>query len=150
MSDLIIINITENEKILLDGQLNQKEIKGNGKIQIKNPSQKSRLWNLECNLKEIVNTTFNSRELSVGILNPNQEYSKEYEIHNLKEPSLEVVEIFDTAISMPDKLNNTFLFETENKCKLSLILTNPLDISFMYLSCKLLLLSTGFILCAMK
>ena len=128
MSDLIIVDITENEKTLLDGQLNQKEIKGNGEIQIKNPSQKSRLWNLECNLKEIVNTTFNSRELSVGILNPNQEYSKEYEIHNLKEPSLKVVEIFDTAISMPDKLNNTFLFETENKCKLSLILTNPLDI----------------------
>ena len=128
MSDLIIINMIENEKTFIDVQLNQKEIKGNGKILIKNPSQKSRLWNLGCNLKEIVNTTLSSRELSVGILNPNQEFSNEYEIHNLKEPSLKVVEIFDTAISMSDKLNNTFLFETENKCKLSLILTNPLDI----------------------
>jgi hypothetical protein len=54
MPDLIITDITENEKILLDGQLNQKEIKGNGKILIKNPSQKSRLWNLECDLKETI------------------------------------------------------------------------------------------------
>ena len=128
MSDLIIIHIIENEKILIDGQLNHKEIKGNGKILIKNPSQKSRLWNLGCNLKETVNTTFSSRELSVGILNPNQEFSSEYEIQNLKDPSLKVDEIFDTAISISDKVNNTFLFETENKCKLSLILTNPLDI----------------------
>ncbi|GAH47053.1 unnamed protein product, partial [marine sediment metagenome] len=27
-----------------------------------------------------------------------------------------------------DKVNNAFLFETDNKCKLKLVLTNPLDI----------------------
>ncbi len=128
MSDLIIVDITENEKTLLDGQLNQKEIKGNGKILIKNPSQKSRLWNLGCDLKEIVNTTISSRELDVGILNPTQEYKNEYEVQNLKEPSLKVVDIFDTTMSISDKVNNAFLFETENKCKLKLVLTNPLDI----------------------
>ena len=128
MSDLIIINIAENEKTLFEGQLNQKTIKGNGKLLIKNPSQESRLWNLGCDLKETVNTTLSSRELSVGVLNPTQEFLSEYEIQNLKEPSLKVVEIFDTAISISDKINNTFLFETENKCKLSLVLTNPLEI----------------------
>jgi len=128
MSDLIIIDIQENERTILDGQLNQKEIKGNGKISIKNPSQKSRLWNLGCDLKEIVNTTISSRELDVGILNPNKEYTSEYEVQNLKEPSLKVVDIFDTTTSISDKVNNTFLFETENKCKLKLVLTNPLDI----------------------
>jgi len=128
MSDLIIVDITENEKTLLDGQLNQKEIKGNGKLLIKNPSQESRLWNLGCNLKETINTSLSSRKLSVGVLNPTQEFSSKYEIQNLKEPSLKVVEIFDTAMSIPDKINNTFLFETENKCKLNLVLTNPLDI----------------------
>lgn len=128
MSDLIIVDITENEKTLLDGQLNQKEIKGNGKILIKNPSQKSRLWNLGCDLKEIVNTTISSRELDVGILNPTQEHKSEYEVQNLKEPSLKVVDIFDTTTSISDKVNNSFLFETENKCKLKLVLTNPLDI----------------------
>ncbi len=128
MSDLIIVDITENEKTLLDGQLNQKEIKGNGTILIKNPSQKSRLWNLGCDLKEIVNTTISSRELDVGILNPTQEHTSEYEVQNLKEPSLKVVELFDTTMSISDKVNNTFLFETENKCKLKLVLTNPLDI----------------------
>ena len=127
MTDLIIVDITENEKSLLDGQLNQKEIKGNGTLLIKNPSQKSRLWNLGCDLKETVNTTFSSRELNVGIINPAQEFSSEYDIQNLKETSLKVVEFFDTAISISDKVNNTFLFETENKCKLRLVLTNPLD-----------------------
>ena len=127
MTDLIIVDITENEKSLLDGQLNQKEIKGNGILLIKNPSQKSRLWNLECDLKETVNTTFSSRELNLGIINPAKEFSSEYEIQNLKETSLKVVEIFDTAISISDKVNNAFLFETENKCKLRLVLTNPLD-----------------------
>jgi len=128
MSDLIIVGITENEKIFYDGQLNQKEIKGSGKILIKNPSQKSRLWNLVCDLKEIVNTTISSRELDVGILNPTQVYTNEYEVQNLKEPSLKVVDIFDTTVSISDKVNNAFLFETENKCKLKLVLTNPLDI----------------------
>jgi len=128
MSDLIIVDIEEVEKTLLDGQLNQKEIKGNGKILIKNPSQKSRLWNLGCDLKEIVNTTISSRELDVGILNATQEYKSEYEVQNLKEPSLKVVDIFDTTMSISDKVNNAFLFETDNKCKLKLVLTNPLDI----------------------
>ena len=31
MSDLIVVDITENEKILLDGSLNLKELTGNGK-----------------------------------------------------------------------------------------------------------------------
>ena len=127
MSDLIIVGITENEKIFYDGQLNQKEIKGSGTILIKNPSQKSRLWNLVCDLKEIVNTTISSRELDEGILNPTQVYTNEYEVQNLKEPSLKVVDIFDTTVSISDKVNNAFLFETENKCKLKLVLTNPLD-----------------------
>ncbi|MHA1625213.1 MAG: hypothetical protein ACTSWH_08800 [Promethearchaeota archaeon] len=128
MSDLIIVDITENEKFLLDGSLNLKEITGNGKLVIKNPSQKSRLWNLTCDLKEIVNTTISERELNVGILNPAQEYVEQYEIQNLKEPSLKVVEIFDTDDTTEDKVNNAFLFDYDNKCRLKLILNNPLDL----------------------
>ncbi|MBA7521559.1 hypothetical protein ES705_13666 [subsurface metagenome] len=64
----------------------------------------------------------------MGILNATQEYKSEYEVQNLKEPSLKVVDIFDTTMSISDKVNNAFLFETENKCKLKLVLTNPLDI----------------------
>ena len=127
MSDLIIVDITENEKILLDGSLNLKEITGNGKLVIKNPSQKSRLWNLTCDLKEIVNTTISERELNAGILNPAQEYVEQYEIKNLKAPSLKVMEIFDTDVNTGDKVNNAFLFDYDNRCKLKLILTNPLD-----------------------
>lgn len=128
MSDLIIIDITENEKIVLDGSQYLKEIKGSGDLSVKNPSNKSRLWNLMCDLKEIVNTTIDSRELNVGILNPSQEYNKDYEIQNRKQPSLIVNETFDTQRDINDKLNNVFLFETDNKSSIKITLTNPLKI----------------------
>ena len=127
MSDLIVVDITENEKILLDGSLNLKEATGNGKLVIKNPSQKSRLWNLVCDLKEIVNTSISDRELNAGILNPAQEFVEQYEITNLKEPSLKVIEIFDTDDNTSDTVNNAFLFDYDNCCRLKLILNNPLD-----------------------
>ncbi len=128
MSDLIIIDITENEKLVIDGSLNLKEIKGSGNLSVKNPSNKSRVWNLMCDLKEIVNTTIDSRELNVGILNPSQEYNKDYEIQNLKQSSLIVNETFDTHRDINDKLNNVFLFESDNKSSIKITLTNPLEI----------------------
>ena len=127
MSDLIIVDITDNEETVLDGFLKQKEINGYGKILIKNPSQKSRLWNLICNLEETVNTSFISKELDIGSLNPNQEFKQEYEIKTLKAPSLKINEIFDTDNTISDKINNTFLYLQENKCTLKLILINPLN-----------------------
>jgi hypothetical protein len=126
MPDLIIIDITENEKTFLDGSLNKKEIKGNGKIVIKNPSKKSKLWNLICDLKETVYTTNDSREINVGILNPSQEYTMIYEIQNLKKPSLKIIENFDTNNELIDRENNLFLFNRDNECKLQLYLINPL------------------------
>ncbi|MFX0018503.1 MAG: hypothetical protein ACFFBT_15590 [Promethearchaeota archaeon] len=128
MSDLIIIDITENEKLVVDGSLNLKEIKGTGNLSVKNPSSKSRLWNLMCDLKEIVDTTIDSRELNVGILNPSQEYNKNYEVQNLKQSSLIINETFDTNRDINDKINNVFLFESENKSSIKITLTNPLEI----------------------
>jgi len=119
MSDLIIIDITDIEKTKLDEASNLKEISGEGKISIKNPTKKSRLWNLICDLKEIVNTSLESRELNIGILNSSQEHITSYQINNLKEPSLKILEIFDTERELPDKINNAFRFENTNKCKLS-------------------------------
>ncbi|UCD02238.1 MAG: hypothetical protein JSV23_04255 [Promethearchaeota archaeon] len=126
--NLVIIDLTEHEKITLDGSQNIKEITGNGKLIIKNPSQRSRLWNLMCDVKEKVNTSLESRELNVGVLNPIQEFPKEYEIRDLKDSSLKVQEIFDTDKSDSGKTNNTFLYKTDNKCSLKLILTNPLSL----------------------
>lgn len=128
MTNLIIIDITDKEKMLLDGESNKKEIVGNGTLIVKNPSQKSRLWNLSCNLKEIVNTNIGSVGLNVGALNPGQEFAKEYEIENLKEPCLKVVEIFDTDREIHDIINNTFFYQNDNKCKLKLTLDNPLNL----------------------
>ncbi|MFW9929776.1 MAG: hypothetical protein ACFFD1_10325 [Candidatus Thorarchaeota archaeon] len=127
MSDLIIIDITETEKIELDETSNLKDIQGKGLISIRNPTQKSRLWNLTCDLKEIINTTLSSREIDVGILNSNQTYQTDYQIQNLKEPSLKVIETFDTDIENQHSLNNAFRYEMDNKCRLTLRLINPLD-----------------------
>ncbi len=127
-SNLIIIDITEEEKIILDGSQNLKEISGNGTLVIKNPTQKSRLWNLNCDIKENLNTSIDSKELSIGTLNPSQEFTKDYEIKELKESSLKIEEIFDAEKSITGKVNNAFLYNQDNKCSLKLILTNRLNI----------------------
>ncbi len=126
--NLVIIDITDRERIVLDGSQNLKEISGHGTLIVKNPTQRSRLWNLLCNVKENLNTSIESKELTVGILNPTQEFSKDYEIKELKDSSLKVQEIFDTDKSDPGKVNNAFLYKTDNKCSLKLVLSNPLNL----------------------
>ena len=127
MPDLIIVDITENEKVHLNAKSELVDIVGNGKFVIKNPSKKSRLWNLNCDLKEIVNTSIETRDVDIGILNPMQEYTQEYEIQNLKKSSLLTTEIFDTNTKNNTQVNNTFLLHYENTCSLKIILENPLD-----------------------
>ncbi len=126
--NLIIIEITDKEFILLDGEQNLKEISGSGTLLVKNPTQKSRLWNMVCDVKEPVNTNLESKELSVGIINPTQEFAKDYEIKDLKNPTLKVEEMFDAEKSITGKVNNAFLYQNDNKCSLKLILTNPLNL----------------------
>jgi len=127
-NSLVIVDITDFEHIILDGASTLKEITGNGKLVVKNPTQRSRLWNMICDVKENVNTSIETKELNAGTLNPSQEFLKEYEIKDLKEPCLKVEEIFDTERSDPNKVNNAFLFLNDNKGKLKLILDNPLDV----------------------
>ena len=128
MTDLIIVDITDNEETFLDPLLTQKEINGYGKLIVKNPSQKSRLWNLICNLQETVYTSLNSKELNIDTLNPNQEFTQEYEIKNLKAPSLKVNEEFDIDNTTPNIINKAFLYRQKNNCTLKIILINPLNL----------------------
>ncbi len=134
--NLIVIDITDEEHIVLDGSQNLKEISGKGTLVVKNPTQRSRLWNLLCNVKENVNTSLESKELTLGTLNPTQNFSKEYEIKDLKGSSLKVEEIFDTDKSDSAKVNNAFLYKTDNKCSLKLILTNPLNLPILEIKVK--------------
>ncbi|MBD3196355.1 MAG: hypothetical protein GF317_14955 [Candidatus Lokiarchaeota archaeon] len=127
MTDLIIIDITDEEDTLIDGEQNIKEINGCGTLLVKNPSQRSRLWNQELDLKETVNTSLD-KEIEVGMINPGQEFKKEYQVEELKEPRLKLEEIFDTNRQVPESVNNTFLVDFSNKCKLTLNLTNTLDL----------------------
>ncbi|MFX1457290.1 MAG: hypothetical protein ACFFDB_18140 [Promethearchaeota archaeon] len=134
--NLIIIDITDKEKVILDGTQTLKEITGNGTLLIRNPTQKSRLWNLVCDVKEQVNTNLESKELSIGVLNPAQDFAKEYQIRDLKGSSLKVQEIFDTEKSISGIVNNTFLYQIDNKCSLKLILTNPLNLPILEIKVK--------------
>ncbi|MCK4779136.1 MAG: hypothetical protein KAT57_03065, partial [Candidatus Lokiarchaeota archaeon] len=134
--NLVIIDLTERERIVLDGSQNLKEISGKGTLVVKNPTQRSRLWNLICDVKENVNTSLESKELTVGTLNPAQDFSKEYEIKDLKDSSLKVEEIFDTDKSDSGKVNNAFLYKKDNKCSLKLILTNPLNLPILDIKVK--------------
>jgi hypothetical protein len=134
--NLVIIDITDRENIILDGSQNLKEISGNGTLVVKNPTQRSRLWNLLCNVKENVNTSIDSKEFTVGTLNPAQDFSKDYEIRELKDSSLKVEEIFDTDKSDSGKVNNAFLYNKDNKCSLKLILKNPLNLPILDIKIK--------------
>ncbi len=127
-NQLIIVDIIDYEHTILDGSSTLKEITGKGILVVKNPTQRSRLWNLICDVKEIENTSVETRELNVGTLNPSQEFKKEYDIRDLKEPCLKVEEIFDADRSDPGKINNTFLFLNDNKGMLRLILDNMVDV----------------------
>ncbi|MFX1488666.1 MAG: hypothetical protein ACFFBI_05925 [Promethearchaeota archaeon] len=134
--NLIVIDITDYEHAIFDGSSKLKDITGNGKLLIKNPSQKSRLWNLDCDLKETVNTSIDTRELNIGTLNPTQQFIKEYELRHIKSPTLKIEEIFDTATSIPERINNVFIFQTDNKCLLKLILENPLELPILEIKLK--------------
>ncbi len=128
MTNLIVIDITDKENILLDGPQNIKEIKGSGKVVVKNPSGSSRLWNLEMDLKEIVNTGID-KDITVGMLNPGQVFEKEYNIQNLSDSILKLEEIFDSDRAIPNIVNNVLLYNRSNSCKLTINLVNTLDLS---------------------
>ena len=127
MTNLIIIDITDKEKMLLDGPQNIKEISGTGKVVVKNPSGSSRLWNLEMDLKETINTGI-EKDIEVGMLNPGQVFEKEYQIQNLKDTILKLEEFFDSDRDIPNEVNNVLLFNRSNSCILKIKLTNTLDI----------------------
>ncbi|MFX1277633.1 MAG: hypothetical protein ACFFAT_21650, partial [Promethearchaeota archaeon] len=136
LKNLIVVDISDYENTLLVpsgigaiGEHDIKEIKGKGIFLIKNTSQKSRLWNLTCNLKEVVNTNL-EKVLNVGSVDPGQDFKREYEIQNLKAPSLKVLETIDAEREISGIVNNTFLYENSNNCNLKIDLTNTLDIPF--------------------
>ncbi|MFX1338867.1 MAG: hypothetical protein ACFFDK_09680 [Promethearchaeota archaeon] len=136
LKNLIVVDITDYENIVLaptgigaTGDHAIKEIKAKGTLLIKNTSDKSRLWNITCDLKEVLNTNL-EKVLNVGSINPAQEFKKDYEIQNVKEPVLKVLEVLDAERDISVTANNAFLYENANKCNLKLSLTNTLEIPF--------------------
>ncbi len=133
--NLIKIDITDEEKPLLNGSVNIKQIKGSGTIAVKNLSKTSRLWNSVLDLKEIVNTNI-EKIMEMGIINPGKKFEKSYKIENLEQSCLELEEIFDTNRKIPDKLNNVLLYNEPNLCKLTIKLKNTLDLPISEINLK--------------
>jgi hypothetical protein len=127
MSDLIIIDITDEEMPVLDGSHNLIEIPGTGKVVVKNPSDKSRLWNSILDLKETVNTDA-EKVMEMGIINPGKQFETTYTIDNLEKPCLKLKETFDTNREMPNNVNNVFLYDRANPSRLTIKLTNKVDL----------------------
>ncbi len=126
LQNLIIVDITDREYIELGEKSEIKSIKGDGTILTKNTSQNSRLWNCTNDLTEIVNTNLPVKVLNVGSLNPGQDHRQDYQIQNLQEPFLKVIEIFDTDRTTATNVNNAFLYKYSNKCKLTLTYSNTI------------------------
>jgi len=124
---LVVIDITEKENFILDDLGNVKELNGNGMLRIKNPSDHSRLWNISCDLKETVKTSFTSREIKIDTLDPSKDFSSEYTISDLKKPLLTITDKFDTLSDFSDRENNTFLFAQDNKCQFKILLSNQIS-----------------------
>ncbi len=126
LQNLIVVDITDREYIELGEKSELKSIKGDGTVLTKNTSQNSRLWNCTNDLTEIVNTNLSEKVLNVGSLNPGQDHKQDYDIQNLHEPLLKVVEIFDTDRTTANNVNNNFLHKYSNKCKLTLTFSNTI------------------------
>ncbi|MFX1275795.1 MAG: hypothetical protein ACFFBP_11015 [Promethearchaeota archaeon] len=126
LQNLIVVDITDREYIELGEKSEIKSIKGDGTVLTRNTSQNSRLWNCTNDLTEILNTNLSEKVLNVGALNPGQDHKQDYEIQNLQEPLLKVVEIFDTDRTTATSINNNFLHKYSNKCKLTLTYTNTI------------------------
>lgn len=124
---LILIDITDKENTLLDDNQKIKEISGSGTLMVKNPSTRSRLWNLDLNLRETVNIDL-EKAIEVGQLNPDQEFKKDYQLKEMDKPILTLEEIFDTNRNISNIVNNSFIYNQSNPCKLTINLTNTLDV----------------------
>ena len=111
LQNLIVVDITDREYIELGEKSELKSIKGDGTVLTRNTSQSSRLWNCTNDLKEILNTNLSDKVINVGALNPGQDHKQDYEIQNLQEPLLKVVEIFDTDRTTATTANNAFLYK---------------------------------------
>ena len=55
-NNIIVVDITDRESTELNSSSELISIRGAGQVATRNPSHKSRLWNLTNDLREIINT----------------------------------------------------------------------------------------------
>ena len=69
-NNVIVVDITERESTELNSLSKLISIRGAGNVATRNPSQKSRLWNLTSDLQEIINTNIPNKVLDIESLVP--------------------------------------------------------------------------------
>ncbi len=116
----VIINMTESEYTELNDNNSVKSMKTTGVLKVINPSAEHRLWNLRMSLANIDFTNL-KKENAKESLEPGKEWLFDYEVPNIKEPILKLVETFDTSKSAEGiNFNYTLGNADETTIKLSL------------------------------
>ena len=126
-NNIIVVDITDRESTELNSSSELISIRGAGQVATRNPSLKSRLWNLTNDLREIINTNIPNKVLDIESLVPGEEHIQDYEIKKLSEPCIKVREIFDTNRDIKKVVNRTFVFKHANQCSLKIFITNTID-----------------------
>jgi len=119
----IIVDIEEHESTKIDGKNNIVEISGKGTLSVKNPSQESRLWNLDLKIDDLDFTNLPAEE-SNEALEPGSSWDFDYEVENLKEPILQLKEVFDTSKDEEGVNQNFVKLIGKDPASINITLTN--------------------------
>ncbi|MFO8020527.1 MAG: hypothetical protein R6U96_18030 [Promethearchaeia archaeon] len=107
------INLNENLTVTQDHDMNVDSSKFNGKFEIKNPSTKDRIWDLDINLKNIEQTNLEESEIYVrelGVTEGENTDRREYQISGDIENKLLAKEFIST---LPEAYENWDIKELE-------------------------------------
>ncbi len=119
----IKIKIIEKEKTDLNPSSNVKAVSGAGNLQIINPSESHRLWNLVMNLEDTMMTENLNKHYKNNALEPNSIWNFDYQIANLKKPILDINEEIDVSRD-EEGINHNLVLQAKNNVKIRIVLKN--------------------------
>ncbi len=105
---LVLVKITEEVKIEQDHDANVKLINFEGALNVENPSNVDRIWDIELNFKDIENTDMESSEINIrelGTDEDNKNYLQNFQLVNGVKNQLLVKEYINTLPNADDMLN---------------------------------------------
>ncbi|MFW9924393.1 MAG: hypothetical protein ACFFDW_14010 [Candidatus Thorarchaeota archaeon] len=122
-----LLPIKVNEKIILhydrEGNLTSEEAIRKGSLEILNPSEEHRLWDIKVKLENIANTNLKKELFKVKELDPQLSKLFEYSFDAEVEPELQINEFISTS-NDPDVESYSLNVNTENEIFMKINLTN--------------------------